>query len=115
MKAKSNLNNAPVLAPGKTECTIGDVVLRVDQTIEYIGCADIKTSIGKIKSFKYAGYGEEDISSVWMLVHEMSRVDQSEYVSVSNWYASYKLGLFKKNTSEHATDKKPKSTAKRPF
>lgn len=115
MKTKSNLNNAPVLAPGKTECTIGDVVLRVDQTIEYIGCADIKTSIGKIKSFKYAGYGEEDISSVWMLINEMSRVDQSEFISVSNWYMSYILGKFTKNTSDHVANKKPKSTAKRPF
>lgn len=115
-KATKPKNNSPVLSADKTECKVGEVVLRTDQTIEYKGCAEVQTSIGKIKEFKYAGYGQEDTASVWMNVHEMNRENQSEWISVDIWYGHYTNKLFTKNTSEHEPGNKKQTTkAKRPF
>lgn len=82
------------LNSNKTECTIGDVTLQVEQTIEYKSATDHRTSVGKIKAFQYAGYKQEDTSSVWMRIEDISQPGLSEWISCINWGIQNRKGLF---------------------
>lgn len=85
-----------ILNEAKTECSVAGTTLKVGQSTDFKSAkADAKLGIGRIEAFKYAGnYDSEDKSSVWMLIAEMGKTKETEWVSVSLWCEQYKKGLF---------------------
>lgn len=112
-------SDSPCLNKEKSECKAGDIILKIDQSIEYRKANEEKNSVGKIKSFMYAGYGQEEVSSIWMNIQDtFDKSNQSEYISVNIWLGHHKAGLFNNDTkpkSNESGNKKPKSNSKRPF
>lgn len=102
-------------------CKIGnDLVLKIDQTIDYKSAIDHRTSIGKIKEFSYAPdaqssvLGAKDKSSLWMYVEE-SETGEKEWISVNVWYQHMKAGIFNNIKYKENDSKGTKDTEDLPF
>lgn len=102
------MNNIPQLSKTKLECLIDGVSLKVGQNIDYKSATDRRTSMGTIQDFKYAGWKQEDKSSVWMRVKDIQG-KESEWISVYVWKCQYDKGYFgtpknQENASETKDD-----------
>lgn len=92
----------PKLNADKTECKIGEVTLRANQTIDYKTATENSISIGRILQFKYAGYQQSDTESVWMNVADMGERAATEWVSVVTWHNQHQAGLFTTKPKQEA-------------
>lgn len=102
----------PVLDASKTQCTIGGLTLIVGSTVDYKSAIEEKISIGEIKQFMYAGYGQSDRDSVWMRVHDMGKDTDPEWISVAVWYEQF---LNRKKPAEALIKETPVKKNDKPF
>lgn len=110
-------NNIPILNDGSTECTIGNIHLKLGDTIEYKPSADDTPSMGRIIQFKYAGHLQADTDSVWMNIKDITtRTGSSDWCSVIVWKSYHDRGMFLNNKTELKNDSpKPSNPIQRPF
>lgn len=112
-------NGGPVLDATKTICSLNhdDIQLKVDQTIDYKSATEEKVSMGKIKSFIYAGHDQCDKESIWMNVQDiLVEGSSTEWISVNLWLIHFKNGLFNKTkTEKNDAGNKRKTSKQRPF
>jgi hypothetical protein len=82
----------PGLNKEKSICKVGNVELKINDTIDYKSAIESPTSMGKILEFKYAGLNQSDTESVWMNIQDMADTNnKTEWISVHVWYEQYKL------------------------
>lgn len=112
MATRKKVDLTPVLSDDKTKCTIADLSLIANTTIDYRASDSTKTSIGKIVSFKYPGYSESDKTSVWMLIADMANDQQREWVSVAVWYEQF---CITDKPTENVANHKPANPSNLPF
>lgn len=105
----------PHLTPNKTICDVSLVLeIQIGQSIDYMPYGSLRGSMGKIIKFKYAGYRQEDITSVWMLVKNFDREEKAEWISVKLWYDYHVENLPKQQTKQDDSIK-PAKAVQRPF
>lgn len=101
-------STAASLDSSKTNCFVGNLTLRVGQTIDWKSATSKSVSIGKITSFKLVD--PKDMKSVWMNIADMGRENDTEWVSVDVWKEHYDNGLFSqlsKQSNEQQQTKQP--------
>lgn len=77
---------------------IGDVAIRVGDSIDYKSATERLPSAGKVEKLQYAGYKQCDSESVWMLIRDIVNSNVSEWVSVYVWNCQRQRGMFKQQT-----------------
>lgn len=108
--------DTPILSKDKTTCTIGDVTLKIEESIDYKSATEIRTSVGKIKAFIYPGFKQNDTTTVWMRIEDMVNTAVSEWISVRVWHEQYSRGLFRNSKKPKTNvDKKSKNVSDTPF
>ena len=110
-------NEFPVLNDDKSICTIGGLTLPVNQTIDFKPQLEERITLGKIVEFKYAGYRQENKSSVWMLLLDLNeKTNRSEWQSVQLWYDRFAKQIFEQQKPKaNDTSAKPANPSQRPF
>lgn len=105
------VGSTPVLSDDRTKCMIDDLTLIVGSTIDYKPAGEIRSSIGKINSFMYAGHQQLDKQSVWMYISDLGKQADNEWVSVRVWKQQFDENQFQplqnESTEQQITGKRP--------